>query len=636
MTMNKSKSSFSLVLLLVLGGGVILSGCSSTRLTPLARDYTLESFQEAAGWPNQDAVLLLATMQLFYSTGRTQEGVQLFQSLSEAYPDRALLKACEATLRAKMAADVSLLTRIGWVNEALDKLDEAAKDGSIETLYLKGLVESELPGFIFGRAGAAVSDLNTVLQRQQELPFEATRSIHTALARAHDTLGDEQNSRLHLRMAGISSLDGPHLLSNNQAISFLTNASVTARDGYRFVKPQVVEVAKKFWVIQGYDFANIIAWETSEGVVLVDTGTTIASAEKAKAALRSVTQKPIHTIIITHSHWDHVGGISVFLEPATKIIASSLFKQELQVINQSPLPFHYVFGRDAKKDVYTLKPDRLIQKTEELTIGGLQLRLIPVSGGETVDALIIYDEQKQIAIVGDVLMPYFGAPWAAEGSAENLLATIGALRTLNAKQLIHGHDPLTRYYNTNALAGLEPAIAETIKNTKQLTSMGFTATEILRDLDLPVVLKNEPHAVLGFLVMREGLIQRVAREQTGYWSADGEGIDPVTLDDMALAIDLVGGQSVSAFINASENLLHRGDNHLAVRIAKLGTLRYPADKKMQKIYIAALDRLRDKNQLINPFKFMVYSEMAGKELTPVDETGKLFSVPHAPHGNQTE
>lgn len=604
-------------------GYTILGGCGTVPpATPLARDYTLETFQEAGRWPNQEPVLLLTTMHLFYSTGRALEGVRYFHSLGETYPNRALLKACEGTLMAKMAYDVFLLNRIGWVHDALDKLDEAAKDGSVETLYLKGLVESELPGFLFGRASAAVTDLHAVLKRQEELPFEATRSLHAALAGAHSTLGDEQNSKTHLRLAGLSKVDGPHVLSNSRATSFLSNASVTAEGGYRFVRPQVVELSKKLWVIQGYDFANIIAWETSEGVVLIDSGTTILSATRAKAALRTVTQQPIHTIIVTHAHWDHIGGISVFLEPHTRIVTSSLFEQELQVVNEAPLPFTYVFGRHAKQDVYALKPDHVVQHAEALSIGSLQLRLIPVSGGETADALIIYDEQRQIAVVGDVLMPYFGAPWASEGSPEHLLKTIGILRQLNAKELVHGHDPLTRYFTTSALAGLENAVDETLKATRQMTSKGLTVAEILRTLTLPAALKHEPHAVLPFLIMREGLIQRVARTRVGYWSADGEGIDPVTSDELALAIDLVGGHTASAFITASETLMSSSDHILAARIAKLGTVRYPDNTKMKEVYLDALDRLRDKNHLINPFKFMIYSEMGGKELQPIREINK--------------
>ena len=263
-----------------------------------------------------------------------------------------------------------------------------------------------------------------------------------------------------------------------------------------------------------------------------------------------------------------------------------------------------------------------MREAVDLSVGNLQLRLIPASGGETADALIVYDTQSRIAVAGDVLMPYLGAPWVEEGSSEKLVETIGLLRQLNATNLIHGHDPLTRYFNVSALAGLEQAIQATITSTRQMISAGMTVAEILRMLALPEGLKTEPHAVFPFLVMREGLIQRIASERAGYWSADGEGIDPVTQDEMALAMDLVGGQAASAFIQAGENLIRRGDVILAVRVLKLGTARYSENIKMQDKYLAALDRLRERNHLINPFKFAIYSEMGGRELKPVAATDR--------------
>jgi len=618
MRVEKNISTATIRSIVVIGTmATMMFGCASAPLKPLAHDYTLESFKEAAAWPQQDSVLLLTMAQLFYATGRAEQGVAYFHSLAERYPERMLLKASEGALMAKMAFEVPVLKRISWVKSALKKLDEAAQDGSIETLYLKALVESELPGFLFGRAGSAVKDLKSVLARKDELPFPGTRGIHSALARAYNTLGDKENAKRHFQAAGLSSFDGPHFLSNNRVTSFLADSSVSSEAGYLFVKPQVVEIAEKMWVIQGYDFANIIAWETTEGVVLVDTGTTIPSAKKAKAALRSVTQKPIHTIIITHSHWDHIGGLSVFLEQNTKVIASQHYEQELHVLNTNPLPFKYVFGQNMNKGVYHFEPDRLIGKTETIMIGALELQLIPVSGGETVDALMIHNRKTGIVIVGDVLMPYFGAPWASEGSPEALIATIQTLRQLGAKHLIHGHDPLTRYFNVDALPGLEKAIEETIEKTLQMTKGGRTVAEILRDLSLPESLKTAPHAVFPFLMMREALIQRVAREHIGYWHADGEGLDPLTLNEVALAVDLVGGQSAGSFIRAGKNLLKRGDNVLAVRMARLGTLRYPKNMEMIEVYQRALNRLRDKNHLINPFKFMIYSEMGNMELKPL-------------------
>ncbi len=136
----------------------LMFSCASAPLKPLAHDYTLESFKEAAAWPKQDPVLLLTMTQLFYATGRAEQGVAYFHSLAERDPNRPLLKACEGALMAKMAFEVPVLKRISWVKAALKKLDEAAEDGSIETLYLKALVESELPGFLFGRAESAIKN----------------------------------------------------------------------------------------------------------------------------------------------------------------------------------------------------------------------------------------------------------------------------------------------------------------------------------------------------------------------------------------------------------------------------------------------------------------------------------------------
>jgi hypothetical protein len=117
--------------------------------------------------------------------------------------------------------------------------------------------------------------------------------------------------------------------------------------------------------------------------------------------------------------------------------------------------------------------------------------------------------------------------------------------------------------------------------------------------------------------MREGLIQRDVRQRTGYWNTDLESIDPSTPDELAGAIDLVGGGSAAAFGRGAEALLTRGDLPLSLRIATLGLLKYSDDQRLQRVRAKALDRLREKNQINNPFKFIIYSELAGKELAPV-------------------
>ena len=58
-------------------------------------------------------------------------------------------------------------------------------------------------------------------------------------------------------------------------------------------------------------FANVIAFETGEGLVLVDTGGFLLG-DHVHAQLRAWTDQPLHTAIFTHGHVDHVFGVPPF------------------------------------------------------------------------------------------------------------------------------------------------------------------------------------------------------------------------------------------------------------------------------------------------------------------------------------
>src|SRR5687767_14127734 len=55
-------------------------------------------------------------------------------------------------------------------------------------------------------------------------------------------------------------------------------------------------------------FANVTAFTTDDGLVLVDTGSFLL-ADKTRRVLRGETQTPAHTAIWTHGHVDHCFGV---------------------------------------------------------------------------------------------------------------------------------------------------------------------------------------------------------------------------------------------------------------------------------------------------------------------------------------
>ena len=62
-------------------------------------------------------------------------------------------------------------------------------------------------------------------------------------------------------------------------------------------------------------FSNIVTVSTGDGLVVFDT-TLITFAHQALAALRTWSNDPLHTVVYTHGHVDHVTGTPVFLAEA--------------------------------------------------------------------------------------------------------------------------------------------------------------------------------------------------------------------------------------------------------------------------------------------------------------------------------
>src|SRR5207244_11737256 len=107
-----------------------------------------------------------------------------------------------------------------------------------------------------------------------------------------------------------------------------------------------------------------------------------------------------------------------------------------------------------------VRVDRAVSANESLHPGGLEIRLIPVTGGETEDALFIHLPRQGLLFVGDAFMPYVGPPFLSEGSPAGYIETLATVRSIAPRRLIHGHPPLTRFFNMQAIAGLEAALRD--------------------------------------------------------------------------------------------------------------------------------------------------------------------------------
>jgi glyoxylase-like metal-dependent hydrolase (beta-lactamase superfamily II) len=592
--------------------GAVLAAGSRAAIAegPIVPDLELEALKEAVRWPKPDVTAVMALAGRLMAGRRDSEGLVYFRERAVSEPGRGLFLALEGVFQARQASNISLFRRVAWVNDAVGKLDRAVALDPGLPRYLRGIVLAGLPGR-FGKAQTAVDDLTWMLDNKDRFPVGLRRGAYYGLAQAYTTLGREADAREALARSGVSSL------SDSRPV-FIADFSLSAREGFRFRPPRLVEFAPGIHVAQGFDFGDIGFVSTDEGIVAIDAGTTEDRARAALQALRRVTPRPITHVILTHAHWDHIGGLGALLESNPQVIAQAAFADELRTVNGIGVPFKYFFGTARAGRRYDVRPHHLVSAPETLAVGGTRFVLYPARGGETADALLIHLPERGVLFVGDAFMPYLGAPFVAEGSAEGLFETIALVRSLEPRLLVHGHPPLNDLFTVEALRAIEAALRELHQRVRAAVSEGRPLVQILHDNILPAPLRDHPAGVMPYLVMRDNFIKRVYHQSTGYWKSDSEGLEVVAPAEWAAALDLLGGHRENAFVLGVRELVEGGDDVLALKIADLGLTRYPSSGALAQLRRQTLDNLRLRHQQMSPFKFIIYSEWAGAELAPVE------------------
>jgi glyoxylase-like metal-dependent hydrolase (beta-lactamase superfamily II) len=553
---------------------------------------------QAVRWPEADRQAVLTLTGLLVAARRYDQGHDYFRERTEAEPQLPLYEALTGFFLAQTGHDQ---------DAALATLDRAAERDLGLPQYLRGIALAILPGFA-GRADNAVSDLEFVIAVKDQFPAGLIRAARYALAKAYSAVGREKDAKAALELSGYA-----HKADDVPVLT--ADWSLTARDGARFAPPRFSEPAKGVHLVQGFDFSDFAFVETGAGIVAIDTGSNNRHAQAGLAELRKVTTAPVTHVILTHAHWDHVGGLEGIRDTGTEVIAQANFGAELLVQSSVPVISPYFLAQGESQEQHII-PDRLVSGKETLQVGGVDFVLYPTRGGETCDGLLVHLPEREIVFAGDMIMPYIGAPFLPEGSAEGLFDAMSLIQELNPQLLIHGHPPLTELFTVETFPALETALRDLYNLVVAAIREGRTLTEILHLNHLPSLLHDHPTAVLPYLVIRENLIKRVHHQRSGYWKSGGEGIEHIAPADWAAALDLLSGGRHDAFTETATQILDCGDEALALKIADYGLLAYPDNGPLRVMRQTILHRLAERHQQLNPFKFVYYAGLAGLELPP--------------------
>jgi glyoxylase-like metal-dependent hydrolase (beta-lactamase superfamily II) len=551
----------------------------------------IDALKEAAAWPDADQQTIVILAVQLMAAELYQDGFDYFAARSYATPADALSLALAGAFESRLD---------GRAGEAIAKLDAATELDLGLPHYFRGISLARLPGCA-GRAETVAADLEFVFMVKDQFPPGLLRAAYGGLSRAYEILGRTQEAEAARSRSG----------------QLITDYWVTAEDGFRFAPQKLAEVAPGVHVAQGYDFSDFAFVVTADGIVAIDAASTPEHAAAALRDLHAITSLPVTHVIVTHAHWDHVGGLGTLTADGATVIAQANFPDELCHQNSSPPPFRYLLpaGRSQRAQA---DPDHLVSEPEKLTVGGVDFALIPIAGGETHDGLIIHLPGRGVVFAGDMNMPYLGAPFFAEGSAEGLFEAMETIMALHPRLLIHGHTGLTANYTIKAFPGLLAALRDLHDAVQAAITGGKTLVEILQLNHMPEILKDHPAAVIPYLVTRDHFIQRIYRQQAGYWHCGGDGVEHFAPAELATAADLLGGGTPAAFRAAAAELARRGEHALALRVLDLGLLSHPGTPELNDLRHSVLRQMIEQNQMLNPFKFAYYAGLADLELASAD------------------
>lgn len=181
---------------------------------------------------------------------------------------------------------------------------------------------------------------------------------------------------------------------------------------------------------------------TDEGVLVVDTQATPVMAEDVIRHIRSVTDKPVKYVVLSHYHAVRVLGASAYR--AQEVIASQATWELIQERGEQDM--HSEIGRfprlfRAVESIPGLtRPTMVFDRELTIWMGSLEVRLVHVGRGHTKGDSIVWLPAQKVLFSGD-LVEYNAGVYAGDSHLSEWPDTLETLRALSPERLVPGRGP---------------------------------------------------------------------------------------------------------------------------------------------------------------------------------------------------
>ena len=349
-------------------------------------------------------------------------------------------------------------------------------------------------------------------------------------------------------------------------------------------------------IVASHGWSNSYCIRTDEGRVVLNTGMGF-EGPLHRRAYDSVDSSPVHSVILTQGHYDHVGGIDVLRDEHSEVIAQANFtvwrqdNERLEAFRSRNSAFAFIDAILAAMEharelgvgqVAQGRPEPTIAVDDRLAldVGGRRIELIATPGGETFDSMVVWLPEERTLFSGNLFGPLFGhVPNLVTirgdryRDALTYIASLDVVLDLAPDRLVTGHfDPIE---GEAVIAEETRALQEAMQSVHDQTVAGMNAGadvwSLMREVRVP-----------GHLDVGEGYGQtswnvRAIWENYAGWFHHRSTTELYGVAPLAVAPDVVAAAGAGALVAAARAHLAAGRPVEALHLTDLVLAAEPAD-----------------------------------------------------------
>jgi alkyl sulfatase BDS1-like metallo-beta-lactamase superfamily hydrolase len=408
-------------------------------------------------------------------------------------------------------------------------------------------------------------------------------------------------------------------LKNNATVN-----QVLLEQSKQFTPPRIIEVIPEVYTSVGYGPSNINMIVGTDGIIVIDSGSSVDQAKTVLSEFRKITDKPISALIYTNGKGDHVGGGGVFVNDSKKqgydidIIANAKFAENVfpfigQISKQTSL--HQLYwsglllpsGNNSDASVNTgvgpnlklgnisfVAPNTLFNDTLEKTYSGIKINL-KSAPGPSPEQIFVWLPERDVLFSSDIVYQSFPNLYSMSSLEDvdipSWINAIDNMIELNSTYLVPSHLlPAKGYENvSDILVSYRDGISYLVQQTIRYINQGYNADEISEILELPPYLRDHP-----WLQERLGQVSWSVRQIYSYivgWnSGDATWFNPISLQERGSKI-INGFGGVNETLNEIKRSLVNKEYSWAAELSTYVLYNVPNNKEAKLLKADALRNL---------------------------------------------